>query len=299
MSRPGNPIVAVAAVVVFAAAVAVQVFRDRQFPRQIADTSRVLYVQSGAAMDRMAMEFDALASDVYWIRALQVYGGERLIKTRPRNYDLLYPLLDLATTLDPYFTIAYRFGAIFLSEPVPGGPGRPDQAQALLQKGLKAQPTKWQYYHDVAFVHYWHLKDYKAAATWFQRAADQPGAPNWLEPIAAVMLNAGGDRASARLVWRQILASDQDWLRRLATRRLQQLDALDVIDELERVARNNPPPAGGQYSWRWLISQRALPGVPVDSTRTPYVIDPTTGKVSVSASSELQPMPENPVRPPS
>lgn len=299
MSRPGNPIVAVAAVVVFAAAVAVQVFRDRQFPRQIADTSRVLYVQSGAAMDRMAMEFDALAADVYWIRALQVYGGERLIKTRPRNYDLLYPLLDLATTLDPYFTIAYRFGAIFLSEPVPGGPGRPDQAQALLQKGLKAEPTKWQYYHDVAFVHYWHLKDYKAAATWFQRAADQPGAPNWLGPIAAVMLNAGGDRSSARLVWRQILASDQDWLRRLATRRLQQLDALDVIDELERVARNNPPPAGGQYSWRWLISQRALPGVPVDSTRTPYVIDPTTGKVSVSASSELQPMPENPVRPPS
>ena len=299
MSRPGNPIVAVAAVVVFAAAVAVQVFRDRQFPRQIADTSRVLYVQSGAAMDRMAMEFDALAADVYWIRALQVYGGERLIKTRPRNYDLLYPLLDLATTLDPYFTIAYRFGAIFLSEPVPGGPGRPDQAQALLQKGLKAEPTKWQYYHDVAFVHYWHLKDYKAAATWFQRAADQPGAPNWLGPIAAVMLNAGGDRSSARLVWRQILASDQDWLRRLATRRLQQLDALDVIAELERVARNNPPPAGGQYSWRWLISQRALPGVPVDSTRTPYVIDPTTGKVSVSASSELQPMPENPVRPPS
>lgn len=299
MSRPGNPIVAVAAVVVFAAAVAVQVFRDRQFPRQIADTSRVLYVQSGAAMDRMAMEFDALAADVYWIRALQVYGGERLIKTRPRNYDLLYPLLDLATTLDPYFTIAYRFGAIFLSEPVPGGPGRPDQAQALLQKGLKAEPTKWQYYHDVAFVHYWHLKDYKAAATWFQRAADQPGAPNWLGPIAAVMLNAGGDRSSARLVWRQILASDQDWLRRLATRRLQQLDALDVIDELERVARNNPPPAGGQYSWRWLISQRALPGVPVDSTRTPYVIDPTTGKVSVSASSELQPMPENTVRPPS
>lgn len=299
MRRPGNPIVAVAAVVVFAAAVAVQVFRDRQFPRQIADTSRILYVQSGAAMDRMVMEFDALASDVYWIRALQVYGGERLIKTRPRNYDLLYPLLDLATTLDPYFTIAYRFGAIFLSEPIPGGPGRPDQAQALLQKGLKAQPTKWQYYHDVAFVHYWHLKDYKAAATWFQRAADQPGAPNWLEPIAAVMLNAGGDRASARLVWRQILASDQDWLRRLATRRLEQLDALDVIDELERVARNNPPPAGGQYSWRWLISQRALPGVPVDSTRTAYVIDPTTGKVSVSASSELQPMPENPVRPPS
>ena len=297
MSRRGNPVMVVAAVLVFGAAVALQMFRDRQFPRTVSETNRVLYVQSGAAMDRMVMEFDALASDVYWIRALQVYGGERLIKDRPRNYELLYPLLDLTTALDPYFTIAYRFGAIFLSEPVPGGPGRPDQAEALLQKGIKAQPSKWQYYHDVAFVHYWHLKDYKGAAEWFQRAADQPDAPNWLGPIVAVMLNAGGDRASARLLWRQIFASDQEWLRRLAERRLQQLDALDIIDQLDRIAQKYPPPPGGQYSWRWLISQRALPGIPADPTRTPFVIDPTTGKVSVSASSELQPMPENPGRP--
>ncbi len=113
------------------------------------------------------------------------------------------------------------------------------------------------------------------------------------------MQNAGGNRNAARLLWQQILESDQEWLRRLAERRLQQLDTLDVIDQLERVVRNNPPPPGGQYSWRWLISQRALPGVPLDSTRTPLVIDPATGKISVSESSELQPMPENPERPPS
>jgi hypothetical protein len=297
VSRRGNPLLAVAAVVVFGAAVALQMLRDRRSPRAVTETSRILYVQSGAAMDRMVMEFDALAADVYWIRALQVYGGERLVKDRPRNYDLLYPLLDLTTALDPYFTIAYRFGAIFLSEPVPGGPGRPDQAEALLLRGIKAQPTKWQYYHDIAFVHYWHLKNYKAAAEWFQRAADQPDAPNWLGPIVAVMLNAGGDRGSARLLWRQILASDQEWLRRLAERRLLQLDALDIIDQLDRIAQAHPPPPGAQYSWRWLISQRALPGIPTDPTRTPFVIDPTTGKVSVSASSELQPMPENPGRP--
>jgi hypothetical protein len=297
--RRGNPIVAVAAVIVFAVAVAVQVFRDRQFPRAVSEASRVLYVQSGAAMDRMVMEFDALASDVYWIRALQVYGGERLVRDRPRNYDLLYPLLDLTTALDPYFTIAYRFGAIFLSEPFPGGPGRPDQAETILKKGIAAQPTKWQYYHDIAFVEYWHRKDPKSAAAWFQRAADQPNAPNWLTPIVAVMLNAGGDRASARLLWRQIEASDQEWLRSIAERRLQQLDALDIVDQLDRIVQNFPPPPGGQYSWRWLISQRALPGVPADATRTPFVIDPTTGKVSVSATSELQPMPENPGRPPS
>ena len=41
------------------------------------------------------------------------------------------------TTLDPYFNIAYRFGAIFLGERYPGGPGRPDQAVALLARASR------------------------------------------------------------------------------------------------------------------------------------------------------------------
>ena len=50
-------------------------------------------------------------------------------------------MLDLTTTLDPLFNVAYRFGAIFLAEPYPGGAGRPDLAIALLEKGLQARPT--------------------------------------------------------------------------------------------------------------------------------------------------------------
>jgi tetratricopeptide (TPR) repeat protein len=291
--RRGNPIVAVAAVIVFAVAVAVQVFRDRQFPRAVTEASRVLYVQSGAAMARMVMEFDALASDVYWIRALQVYGGERLVRDRPRNYDLLYPLLDLTTALDPYFTIAYRFGAIFLSEPFPGGPGRPDQAEAILKKGIAAQPTKWQYYHDIAFVHYWHLRDFRAAADWFQRAANQPDAPNWLQALVPAMLNAGGDRASARLLWGNLLQADQEWMRRTAARRLRQLDALDAIDQLQGIVNRFPPASGERFSWESLIRRRILAGIPLDATGTPFQIDPSTGQVTVGPDSELQPMPRD------
>ena len=94
-------------------------------------------------------------------------GGREAAAT---NYELLYPLLDMATALDPYFNIAYRFGAIFLSEPKPGGPGRPDLAIALLQKGMKAMPEQ-------VGVHAGHrassttgrCKDYKRAAEWFER----------------------------------------------------------------------------------------------------------------------------------
>jgi tetratricopeptide (TPR) repeat protein len=248
-------------------------------------------VKSGPALRRIVLGFDALAADVYWIRAIQHYGGDRLAGGGKRKYELLYPLLDIATSLDPYFNIAYRFGAIFLSEGYPGGPGRPDQAIALLKKGISTQPTKWQYYHDIAFVYYWQLRDMEAAARWFRLAATQPNAPNWLEPVAATMLIEGGDRSSARFLLHQILRSEEAWLQRMAGRGLMQVDALDIIDQVQpRVARF-PPPAGSPFTWEWLIRRGALGGVPGDPSGVAFELDPQTGVVSVSRESELYPMP--------
>ena len=135
-----------AAVACLATAVVLHASQASRFPAPTVDRPDILYIRSGATMRRLALDYDAAAADAYWIRTLQHFGRERLAPPgHERTYSLLYPLLDLTTTLDPYFTIAYRFGAIFLGEAYPGGPGRPDLAIALLEKGLKAQPQKWQY----------------------------------------------------------------------------------------------------------------------------------------------------------
>ena len=272
-------------------AVALQAGRDAAYPRRQRASERLLYTRSGVAVKRMALEFDALASDVYWIRAIQHYGGDRLAGDGRREYELLQPLLDLTTTLDPFFTVAYRFGAIFLSEAPPGGPGRPDQAIALLEKGIAAQPEKWQYFHDIAFVHYWHLHDPLTAASWFQRAAAQPDAPNWLRPLAATMVSAR-DRSAARMLWQQILESDQPWMRRTAQRSLTQLQALDQIDELQALVLRADLPAGRRVTWTDLVRRGILPGVPVDPAGTPYQLDPDSGRVMISPASSLNPMPD-------
>ena len=153
-------LVRVSAVACAMSAVLLHVGRDRWFQLEPVHAQTLLHVRSPEALRRIALEFDAVAADVYWIRAIQHYGGERLAPSGvSRNYERLYPLLDMTTSLDPYFNIAYRFGAIFLSEPYPGGPGRPDLAIALLRKGIAAQPTRWTYYHDIGLVHYWALQD--------------------------------------------------------------------------------------------------------------------------------------------
>jgi hypothetical protein len=287
---------AACAVLTLAGAVALQAGRDAAFPRRDRTDAALLYIRSGPALQRLALAFDALVSDIYWIRAIQHYGGERL-QPGAQPYELLHPLLDLTTTLDPLFTVAYRFGAIFLSEAPPGGPGRPDQAIALLQKGVAAQPHKWQYLHDIAFVHYWHLRDPVSAAAWFQRAAEQPGAPNWLLPLAATMVTAG-DRSTGRIMWEQILRSDEAWLKRTAERRLLQIQALDQVDELQGLVDRARLPAGSSLTWKALVSRGVLPGIPVDPTGAPYLLDPEGRKVTISPASTLNPLPDLSIRRP-
>jgi tetratricopeptide (TPR) repeat protein len=264
-----------AAAICLAGAVVLHGAQDRWAPPAV-DRPELLYVRSPGVMKRAALGFDAVAADVYWIRALQYFGEERLAPAaHARTYALLYPLLDLTTTLDPGFSIAYRFGAIFLGEGYPGGPGRPDLAIALLQKGLAAQPGKWQYLQDLGFVYYWHVRDYAAAAAAFQRAADLPGAPSWLRPLAAVTLAEGGQRDASRALWQQLAQSEEAWLSSSATLRLAQLDAMDVMEAWRRIRRE----------------RGAAPPLPLDPSGTPFVADPATGDIAVARDSKLFPLP--------
>lgn len=282
----------IAALALLGLAMILQIGRDRAYPPSAAEPGAgVLHVRSPEAMKRLALGFDSLAADVYWIRTIQYYGRQRLSRTPgERDYSQLYPLLDLTTSLDPYFDVAYRFGAIFLSERQPGGPGRPDLAEALLEKGIAAQDDNWSFYHDIGFVHYWTLGDAKSAAEWFTRAAERPGAPNWLAPVAAAMLTQGAHRDSARELWRRLAGAEETWLRRRAEVALGQLDALDQIDQLEPIVGRSPGPP---YGWPAVVRAGLLPGIPVDPSRTPYALDPATGRISVSPQSPLYPLPRN------
>jgi tetratricopeptide (TPR) repeat protein len=284
--------------VLLAAAVAVQVVRDRGWTPYEPQSS-VLWIRSGEVAKRLALGFDNLVADAYWVRAVINYGGQLRKEEQRRDYSLLYPLLDLVTTLDPRFRVAYRFGAIFLTEGYPAGPGRPDLAVRLLEKGIEHDPGRWEYYHDIGFVYYWTLRDYEKAAEWFARAGDIPGAASWLAPLAAVTLAEGGNRASSRRLWTELHdTTEAEWIRTNALRRLQQLDVMDAIDELNRnsqsfMVRRGRPPA----NWRELAADQRWRALPSDPTGTAYLLDPETGRVSLSRTSSLWPLPEGaPVR---
>jgi hypothetical protein len=284
--------------VLIPAVVGLQMARDGlpPLPTPTGDAS-VMYVRSPAVMSRMVLSYDGLAADVYWLRAIQHYGGTKRSTDPNRTYSQLYPLLDLTTSLDPRFKIAYRFGGIFLSEPFPSGAGRADLAVALLEKGLRADPSRWEYAQDLGFVYYWWYRDYTHAAEWFERGGNIAGAPNWLKPLAAVTLTQGGSRASSRRLWQEVLAgADVDWLRRSAIQRLHQLDVMDQLDALGQIVDRFTRRAGrGPRSWQDLVRAGDLPGTPVDPEGHPYLLDPFTGKPQLDPQSPLSPLPTEPL----
>ena len=290
-----HPAAWVALVVLLAAVIGLQMIQATQPPLATPEgvSANLLYVRSPQVLRRATLSFQALMADIYWIRAVQHYGGTKLSRDPNKQYDVLYPLLDLTTSLDPYFDVVYKFGSVFLAEPYPAGAGRPDQAIALLQKGLRTSPDRWELAQGIGFVYYWWLADYQNAAMWFNRGADMPAAPDWLRPLAAVTLAQGGNRASSRVLWTEIARNaDADWLHDQASFRLKQLDALDGIDFIQRIveqyrARIGAPPA----SWDDMMRAGLLRGVPPDPTGVPFRLDPATAKVTLDPSSTLNPLP--------
>ena len=296
------------AVLLLAAAAGVQAAHDRAFPSIEAEDAPI-YIASPVALRRLTAGFNTLAADLYWIRAIQYYGGAKRrldSQTSPEppsaledqsDYQHLYELLDMTTSLDPRFDIAYQFGSVFLAENYPAGPGRPDLAIKLLQKGIRERPDKWQYMQDIGYVYYWYLTDYKLAADWFQRASDVPGAPNWLKPLAATTLSQGGDRRTSRAMWLSILGTaDLDWLKTQAERRLLQLRALDDIDALQARVDAYAERAGTRPGgWAPLVAARLLRDVPRDPAGVPYDLT-ADGRVQLGARSPLFPLPNEPLR---
>jgi hypothetical protein len=73
---------------------------------------------------------------------------------------------------------------------------------------------------------------------------------------------------------------------------LQQLDALDQIEQLQAIVRVYASRAGSfPVSLGALVRAGYLRWAPVDPAGTPYVVDPQTGVVSLGADSSLAPLP--------
>ncbi len=243
-------------------------------------------VRSPKLMKVVTLEYGTFVADLYWTRAVQYYGGKRL--GEDTNLESLWPLLDVATTLDPNLLPAYRFGATFLSQPEPRGAGRPDLAVQLLERGLRANPDYWRLNQDLGNVYYFEQKDYAKAGQAYLDGSRKPGAAPWMKVMAARFMEKGESRETAAMLWGELLESSTDEaIKENARVNLQLLRADDDIGHLNEIAKQYAARTGrAPRSVREMIQSGLIGGEPVDPLGHSYVIGPD-GKARISEKSPL------------
>lgn len=239
-----------------------------------ATLEEVLYMPSATAIRRLSLGYTGVLADVYWTRAVQYFGNKHI--QHATRFDLLYPLLNITTDLDPKLIVAYQDGSVFLSQKPPWGAGQPDKAVPLLEKGIHNNPEYWRLYFTLGFVNYLDRHDPKAAQKAFEAGAKVPGALPWMRVMAAKMAENADETSTAITLWQGIYQTSHDkLLRENALKHLESLQAYVEIMELDRRVRSYYEKTGTwPKSWPDLVRAGLLRGIPADPSGLPYTLNP-------------------------
>lgn len=255
-----------------------------------------LYLKPETAR-RMSLAFNGLAADWYWLRSLQYVGGKvgayhgtfTLDDMRPLGIRNLGALLEQSTALDPQFMAAYEFGAVVLPAI------DRDAAVRLVERGIQANPHEWRLYHHLGYIH-WQAGRFLEASAAYEAGAREPGAPAWMQVMAAQMNAQGGSRAVAREMYQRMYegAADEQ-VRTLAVLRLAQVQSFEERDLIRQVLADFRARAGRcPADWRAVAPMlRAVKlglnaaGAPLDPSNVPYVLDAAACDVSLREDSKI------------
>jgi hypothetical protein len=264
-------LVAVPVLFVVCAALQVRIDSDTRVMNQDKDE---LLLRSGWLLKKLSLGYEPLLADIYWTRVVQYYG--RRARKPGATYESLWPLLDITTTLDPKLMIAYRFGAVFLSEEPPVGPGRTDQAVDLVKRGIAENPDEWRLYQDLGFLYSIHLKDYQKAAEAYLEGSKNPHSQIWMKVMAARVAEAGNALETSKLIWIEVYSNSKDEL--IRRRAMQHIHALDAALGLKKLNESSEDywRKFGRFpaSMQELRDAGLVGGALLDPEGFPYVMGP-------------------------
>lgn len=243
-------------------------------------------LRSPNLIKRMSLEYAPLAAAIYWTRAVQYYGEKH--RLHDRNLELLWPLLDIATTLDPHLIVAYRFGSTFLGEKSPAGAGQPERAIALLERGLHENPDEWRLYYDMGYVYYFDMQDFPKAAQAFLQGSKNPNAYIWMKVLAAKIAGQGESPETSYFLWQQIYNTTSDpYIKQNAADHLVLMKAQLDLKEIDRLADEYEHKTGHRATrLSELIEAGLLKGPVRDPEGYPYVLG-EGGKAELNLNSPL------------
>lgn len=253
--------------------------------REGATLQEVVYIPSAQTVRHLSLGYNGLLADIYWTRAVQYFGSHHHAKSM--DYQILKPLLETTTTLDPHLIPAYEFGSIFLAQNPPEGAGDPNAAAELVKKGIRENPEAWRLWYHLGFIQWQELRNPALASESFLQGSKVPGAMPWMKVMAAALAQNAGNSETARYLWTNIYQSTEDkMIRQNAIKRLAALKSDEEVQMLQNLI-DQYQQQQGHYpsSFQELISVGWIRRVPLDPLGYPYQIH--NGRVVLARPSEL------------
>lgn len=171
-----------------------------------------------------SLGFEALVSDYYWLRAVQIVGGNARFS---QHAPTIVKLIDAATTVDPWVDHPYRFASLALTDSFESVL----EANRLMRRGIAYHPRDWRNRFYLSFNHFFYLGDDATAARELAPAVELPGSPPYLGRLLARLRSQQGSLEVAAAYLQELLRSTDDGYRRAEYEK-----ALEEI-ETERRAR--------------------------------------------------------------
>jgi len=182
-----------------------------------------LRVPSADYVGLWSLGFDAAVADYYWLRAIELVGGEEgAVEERG---DVLADLIDLVTTVDPWVGHPYRFAAVWLTR----DREMIERGNRLLERAISYHPLDWRNRYHLGFNYFYYLDEQLYAADVLEGAVGLEGAPDYLAPLVARLRSKqGGLQVAAAFLVQMVESTDDPY------KKAEYLKALDEIQIEER-----------------------------------------------------------------
>lgn len=200
-------------------------FAARSYRSPFPPPGEIRVPAENAAGDMFSLAFGMrrLFSDIWFVRLLQYYGTPELQAEEEAEHaghtgphpdqhfgEGKYPEFTARARhvleIDPGFTAACLYGAGSLAFNL----NRPDEAEELLNYGLKYSPKEWKYLNVLAAIGYSKAKNPAAVAASIAPLLKEPDCPVMLKQLSAFLNKKIGNYAAAAAIYADIAATSHD-----------------------------------------------------------------------------------------
>ena len=251
-----------------------QIVLDRRQTENLPLPESNRYLPNGVFLKAALLGYSQAGADLLWLQIVQVMGAKLV---HVQDYNWLHQALDVVTTLDPQFVEAYDLGGVMLGELA----GRPDWSNALLAKGIAANPRVWRLPFLQGFNYFFHLQQYAPAATALAQAARLPGSPSYVSELATrLFVQAHNPQAAVLFVDAMLEETANSQLRDSLERRKKEIVIEEHITMIERaVAKYRQRHDEPLTSLVPLVERGFLAAIPLEPFGGSYRFDSKTGTV--------------------